>query len=120
EGAPVEDGGVGKELTTPTGAAILAASVDAWMTLPPLRVVASGWGAGERDLADRPNMVRVIAGTPVEAGGDGARCLVIEANVDEELTNAAPELDDCRRLAEAAGVPLKRVYAEALAAYFRR
>src|SRR5207245_7930672 len=35
-GAPVEAGGAPCELTTPTGAAILAATVDAWQELPPL------------------------------------------------------------------------------------
>lgn len=37
----------------------------------------------------------------------------------ERVLNAQPELEDCRALAEQAGVPLKRVLAEALAAYWR-
>jgi hypothetical protein len=37
-----------------------------------------------------------------------------------EVVNRAPEYEDCRRVAEAAGVPLKEVYAEALAAFGRR
>ncbi|MHB0877530.1 MAG: nickel pincer cofactor biosynthesis protein LarC [Anaerolineae bacterium] len=34
----------------------------------------------------------------------------------DELVNAAPEYEDCRRLAESSGVPLKQVYAAALSA----
>ncbi|MGK4456123.1 nickel insertion protein, partial [Klebsiella pneumoniae] len=49
--------------------------------------VGVGWGAGGRELADRPNLLRVIAGTPAALAA-GARCLVIEANVDD----STPEL----------------------------
>lgn len=92
-GAPVEDGGCVKELTTPTGAAILAATVTRWGGLAAQRVVAAGWGAGERELTDRPNLVRAIVGRPEaervdEAGAGGTRCLVLEANVDD----TTPEL----------------------------
>ena len=38
----------------------------------------------------------------------------------EEVLNAQPEFEDCRALAKAAGVPVKRVWAEALAEYQRR
>jgi pyridinium-3,5-bisthiocarboxylic acid mononucleotide nickel chelatase len=38
----------------------------------------------------------------------------------EEALNAAPEYEDVRALAEAAGVPVKQVWAEALAAWSRR
>ena len=60
-GAEVEAGG-DSELTTPTGAGILAASVSGYGVMPPLTVVAVGWGAGDRELADRPNLLRVVAG----------------------------------------------------------
>ena len=81
------------ELTTPTGAAIVAASVTGFGPLPPMRVERVGWGAGDRELADRPNLLRVVAGRPVEAqksekaeapsplGQD--EVVVIEANVDD-------------------------------------
>ena len=38
----------------------------------------------------------------------------------EKVLNAAPEFDDCRALAEAAGVPLKQVLAAALGAWQSR
>jgi uncharacterized protein (DUF111 family) len=60
-GGIMADGGVPRELCTPTGAAILASAVTTWSPSPPGRVVGIGWGAGDMDLADRPNVVRVSA-----------------------------------------------------------
>ncbi|MBI3185405.1 MAG: nickel pincer cofactor biosynthesis protein LarC [Myxococcales bacterium] len=37
-----------------------------------------------------------------------------------EVMNAQPELEDCRALAKKAGVPLKRIISEAVAAYWKR
>jgi pyridinium-3,5-bisthiocarboxylic acid mononucleotide nickel chelatase len=210
-GAEVEAGG-DSELTTPTGAGILAASAEAFGPLPAMRVVAVGWGAGDRQLADRPNLLRVVAGVRDSATTD--EIVVVEANIDDmnpelcepllealfaagavdawftpiimkksrpalmvaalapaamrdavaqallresttigvrfsvmtrtvlprrlvsvdtpwgaisvkvagdgDAVNAAPEYEDCRRAAAAAGVPVKRVYLAALAAFFRR
>ena len=38
----------------------------------------------------------------------------------ERVLNAAPEYEDCRRVAEAAGQPLKAVYSAALAAFLKQ
>jgi hypothetical protein len=87
--APVYSGGVTAELCTPTGAALLAATVSEWGPLPPLRIEAVGNGAGSRDLDDLPNVLRLVVGTAVEATGDatighpGEAAIVIEANVDD-------------------------------------
>jgi uncharacterized protein (TIGR00299 family) protein len=215
-GAEVEAGGE-HELTTPTGAAILAATVGEYGPLPALRVVAVGWGAGDRELPDRPNLLRVVVGSrPVEAvdeegfveihaniddmnpewaeplsealfaagavdvwftpilmkkgrpaitvgalGPQAMRERIVEALLRESTTigvrwsevarrvlprrivevqtpwgavpikvaggssaadalNAAPEYEACRRIAEQAKIPIKRVYAAALAEFFRR
>jgi hypothetical protein len=84
EGIPVVAEGEG-ELTTPTGAAILAAVVDRFGPPPPLRIRAVGYGAGTRELGDRPNLLRVIVGEPVGAADDAAAAEVtlLEANVDD-------------------------------------
>lgn len=58
--AIVHDGGIARELCTPTGAAILAANVTQWR-VPTGRPLAIGWGAGHALLADRPNCVRITA-----------------------------------------------------------
>src|SRR5262249_24781607 len=61
---PTVDGGAAMELTTPTGAAILAAVVTSWGAAPPGRVRAVGYGAGDRELADRPNLLRAVLADP--------------------------------------------------------
>jgi uncharacterized protein (TIGR00299 family) protein len=83
-GAEVEAGPVAVELTTPTGAAIVAATATAFGPLPPLTVIAVGWGAGERDLAEQPNLLRVVAGRPPHAEpGPSDEVVLVEANVDD-------------------------------------
>ena len=73
------------ELTTPTGAAILAAVVDRFGPLPPMRPRAIGYGAGTRELTDRPNVLRVTLGEPVGAEDAPAapEVVLVEANVDD-------------------------------------
>lgn len=91
-GGMVCDGGVARELCTPTGAAILAHAVTAWLPCPPMTPVAVGWGAGHASLADRPNAVRIVLGAPApvvqlasDAGdeGDGERLWQLECNLDD-------------------------------------
>ncbi|HEY1550055.1 MAG TPA: nickel pincer cofactor biosynthesis protein LarC [Kofleriaceae bacterium] len=91
-GGITADGGVARELCTPTGAAILAASVTSWTPAPSGRALAIGYGAGDMDLADRPNVVRVTVIEPAVA----AASIVweITANIDDmsgELCAAAAE-----------------------------
>jgi uncharacterized protein (TIGR00299 family) protein len=79
------------ELTTPTGAALLAATVSRWGPLPALRITASGFGAGGREIDGRPNAVQVVVGEHTEPEAAGARYLarpgqpvvLLEANVDD-------------------------------------
>jgi uncharacterized protein (TIGR00299 family) protein len=90
-GAPTHDGGAAFELTTPTGAAVMAAVVQAWGPMPPLRVRAIGWGAGDREMADRPNLLRAVVG---ETAAAGDTVVQVEANLDD----MSPEL--CEHVAE--------------------
>jgi len=69
KGAPVEAGDSKAELTTPTGAGILAASVDSWGSIPRMQVAQIGYGAGTREFPDRPNVLRVLVGTLSEQDG---------------------------------------------------
>jgi uncharacterized protein (TIGR00299 family) protein len=80
-GRPVrlEDGTA--ELVTPTGAAIVAA-VARPETVPELRVHAVGYGAGDRTLADRPNLLRIVVGEAVAAAG-ADEVVVIETTIDD-------------------------------------
>ncbi len=66
-GAPVEAGDIQAELTTPTGAGILAATVDQWGALPEMEVTAVGYGAGSAEFPERPNVLRVVLGAPASS-----------------------------------------------------
>jgi hypothetical protein len=80
-GVPVLAGPVPAEMCTPTGAALLAARVQEWTTLPPMRVERVGSGAGGRDPVELPNVVRLVLGDPVDA--EPATGLLLETNVDD-------------------------------------
>ena len=83
--APVYGRDIGAELTTPTGAALLAANVTGWGPLPPVRVAAAGFGAGQRDLEGLPNLVQVVIGD-LEVDGrpePGQPVTLLEVNVDD-------------------------------------
>lgn len=207
KGKPTYASGPSMELTTPTGAAIVAALATEFGPPPPMRVESIGYGAGDRDFPGQANVLRVMTGI-AEHAVEAAKVTLIEANIDdstpeilgyamERLLEAgaldvtlsplvmkknrpgtllsviakpqdaealaalvlaetstlgvrtyaaerrvqsrehvevdtahgrvrikassngtfAPEFEDCRRVALAAGVPLKQVYAEASSAY---
>jgi pyridinium-3,5-bisthiocarboxylic acid mononucleotide nickel chelatase len=89
-GGVMLDGGLARELCTPTGAAILAATVTRWTAAPAGRPVAVGWGAGDTVLADRANALRVIAldAAAADATAGTERVWQIDANLDD----MSPEL----------------------------
>ena len=63
--APVVGGAAPYEMTTPTGAALLASLADEFGLLPPMRIERTGVGAGGRDPAEVPNVVRVVLGDSI-------------------------------------------------------
>jgi len=80
-GWPVRPDDSDVELVTPTGAAIIRALARQGRP-PDLRITGIGYGCGDRVLADRPNLLRVVLGEPVFlAGRDEVVC--IEANIDD-------------------------------------
>jgi uncharacterized protein (TIGR00299 family) protein len=97
---PVYSSGVKKELVTPTGAALLRAlEVIAAPVFPAMRMSATGYGAGSRDLAGQPNVLRLVVGESIlgtsmrsekaqHRSQDEIRVGVIETTIDD----ATPEL----------------------------
>ncbi len=89
-GAPTYGRDVQVELTTPTGAALLAATVTGYGPMPPLTVTATGYGAGDRDIDGLPNVVQVVLGEvqAQAAGGSathqpGQPVVLLAVNVDD-------------------------------------
>src|SRR6185295_11312508 len=65
-GVPIH-GGAGGELTTPTGAVILAELVDEFVELPAMVLEGVGYGLGKRELPYQPNALRLLRGRAGEA-----------------------------------------------------
>lgn len=96
-GAPVHGTDVATELCTPTGAALLAANVTGWGGMPPMRIRATGHGAGSRDLPELPNTLRIVTGESIplangkpdehavsgRAAASESRMSMLETNVDD-------------------------------------
>ncbi|MEV0151340.1 MULTISPECIES: nickel pincer cofactor biosynthesis protein LarC [unclassified Nonomuraea] len=80
----IHAGGQG-ELATPTGMALVTTLARACTELPPMRLEATGVGAGARDTPGRANVVRVLVGRVLvgASGADPAEAVVLEANVDD-------------------------------------
>jgi uncharacterized protein (TIGR00299 family) protein len=86
QGVPVQAGPAPYELTTPTGAALLASTVTRWGPLPPMTVSRVGVGAGGRDPAEVANVVRLVLGTPAAVASERdhpGTALLLETNVDD-------------------------------------
>jgi pyridinium-3,5-bisthiocarboxylic acid mononucleotide nickel chelatase len=86
-GAPTYGTTIPFELTTPTGAALLATLCVGWGPMPAMELQASGFGAGSRELDGMPNAVQVVIGTAVDRSDvdieHGQPVVVLEANVDD-------------------------------------
>lgn len=96
EGVPVRGLDVRVELTTPTGAALVAALADAFGPMPAMTVTTSGFGAGDNELDEHPNLLHVVLGAAEEMPSEPL--LVLETNVDdlsgEYLAHAVSRLID--------------------------
>jgi uncharacterized protein (TIGR00299 family) protein len=95
KGAPMAPSEIKTELTTPTGAAILTTVVEEWIEQPVMRIEKIGHGAGKRDFASQPNILRLFVGTAIEAspsplplshegrGVGSDQVVVLETNIDD-------------------------------------
>ena len=86
KGIPVKTGAVPFECTTPTGAAILAATVARFTDQIRFTPMKTGYGIGQR-TAEIPNVLRVFLGEMAEEAftGDVAReeAILMECNIDD-------------------------------------
>ena len=84
-GVPTYSTGIERELVTPTGAAILTTLATQFGPQPRMRVAAIGYGAGEADLPEQANVLRLFVGqaaAEVDAAWD-EEVVVVEANLDD-------------------------------------
>lgn len=100
-GRPIVGVDIDIELTTPTGAAIVAALAEHFGPAPAMTIRSTGFGAGTRDLPGRPNVTGVLIGAvPSAADLQGspqvtaAMAAVAGADSTAELVELATNLDD--------------------------
>ncbi|MFC4947303.1 nickel pincer cofactor biosynthesis protein LarC [Pseudonocardia sp. GCM10023141] len=79
-GATVAPSDIAGETVTPTGIALLLAADARFGPLPAVTVTGAGYGAGGRDVPDRPNVLQALLG---ERSGQLQELLLLETNVDD-------------------------------------
>ncbi len=86
---PIYAGEIQKELVTPTGAAIVKVLVSSFGPRPPMKTECVGYGAGTRDFAGHPNVLRISVGELAETNLAAASSpqeetiAILEANLDD-------------------------------------
>lgn len=82
QGALIYSSGVQSELVTPTGALLVSSYASSYGAVPPMTIERVGYGAGDRDLPDTPNVLRVLVGHAGEQSGI-ERIVVLECEIDD-------------------------------------
>jgi uncharacterized protein (TIGR00299 family) protein len=82
-GVPTYSTGAVGELVTPTGALLLTAYAKSFGPMPPMRVERIGYGAGDRDPAGSPNVLRVFVGARESAGPGTETIVSLECEIDD-------------------------------------
>ncbi|HQO23549.1 MAG TPA: nickel pincer cofactor biosynthesis protein LarC, partial [Spirochaetota bacterium] len=78
KGIPVYSSGIKKEMTTPTGAAIIKCIAEDFSSFPAMKIASTGYGLGKRNL-EVPNVLRLVMGETEISG----KKVMIETNIDD-------------------------------------
>jgi uncharacterized protein (TIGR00299 family) protein len=86
--APVYSSGIQAELLTPTGALILTEYASEFGPVPAMKIARVGYGAGDRELEETPNVVRVLVGEaeglkPQAPSPKPHQVVVLECEIDD-------------------------------------
>lgn len=91
-GLPLRGLPIDAELTTPTGIAIVKVCTKRFGEIPMMKPIAIGYGAGSRDFAEMPNVMRLIIGEKLNYQFD--LVTLIETNIDDINPQIFPSLID--------------------------
>jgi len=84
---PLAESSVQMELTTPTGAAIAVTLAETFGPLPAMKLEVVGYGAGDRDLTEQPNVLRLLVGeiadAPQSSNSTEDQIWILETNLDD-------------------------------------
>ena len=91
KGVPIHQTDIPKELVTPTGAALITTLSEEFGVMPQMRLDRVGYGAGTRDLEQRPNLLRLCLGEKTSTSdsqtihhhAETDSVDIIETNVDD-------------------------------------
>lgn len=85
QGVPVKSGLVQHEATTPTGAAILVATVDEFTDQIDFPIQKTAYGIGQRDVSEVPNVLRVYLSETSVGYGDTKleEAWMLDCNIDD-------------------------------------
>ena len=94
--APVYSNAIVGELTTPTGAALLATLVERYGPRPLMKIESTGYGAGARDFKASANVLRVTVGEEVETREEAEEAMRLPALKpgEEEVLVIESAIDD--------------------------
>jgi pyridinium-3,5-bisthiocarboxylic acid mononucleotide nickel chelatase len=112
-GVPIFGVDIEKELVTPTGAAIIATLCSAFGVIPSMSVSQVGYGAGTRDLPQRPNIIRALIGevsASVSSVERRSSVMLIETNLDDCSPELIPDASEAATLAGALDVWVSPVF----------
>ena len=111
-GVPIRASEIDAELTTPTGAAILATVVKRFGHVPTMTIEQIGYGAGDMDFKRQANVLRLLIGTTSVPIGGGPDADLGKSDEVPTSTDAVwmveSNLDDCNP--EWIGHCLERVF----------
>ena len=86
-GLPVFSSGSPMERTTPTGALLVKILADGFTTMPPGKIMASGYGLGNHESPDMPNVLRAsLIDSEVKDSPEGLiqeKLALLECNIDD-------------------------------------
>jgi uncharacterized protein (TIGR00299 family) protein len=82
KGVPIYSGPQEAEMVTPTGALLVTAYAQDYGAVPSMRIQQIGYGAGSRDFADTPNVLRVLIGES-DSTAAHQQVVVLEAEIDD-------------------------------------
>jgi uncharacterized protein (TIGR00299 family) protein len=82
KGFPVYNREIARELVTPTGAAIITTIATRFGQMPVMEIQDIGYGAGDQDISEIPNLLRVSIGE------------MKEIKIDEDITVVETNIDD--------------------------
>ncbi len=105
KGVPVYGTDIPHELVTPTGAAIITGLAQRFEAMPDMVITRIGYGAGQRDLEERPNLLRILLAAESELSAD-----LDEKLQEDQITIVETCIDDMNP--ELFGYLMDRLFAD--------